>query len=51
MKISSESPQNNPEGTGITQGDKKYGKQALFMYLMANFYDILKVVFIPIQSL
>ena len=57
MKISCESPQNEPEGTGIIQGDNKYGEQALLMYFMANFYDILKVVFIyefvliPIQSL
>ena len=51
MEISSESPQNDPEGTGITQGDSKYDEQTLFMYSITNFYDVQKIVFIPIQSL
>ena len=51
MEIWSELPQNNPEGTEVTQRDKKYGVQALFIYFKTNFYDIPKVVFIPTQSL
>ena len=38
LEISSESPQNDPEGTKLTQGDSKYGEQALFMYFITNFY-------------
>ena len=47
---SSESPQNDPDGTKMTQEDSKYGEHALFMYFITNFYDILKVLFIPIQN-
>ena len=41
--VTSESPQNDPEGTEMTQGDSKYGEQDLFMYFITNFYDIQKV--------
>ena len=46
LEISSELPQNNPEGTEMTREGNRYGEQALFMYFIINFYDILKVVFI-----
>ena len=54
MKISCDLPQNDPEGTEMTQGDYRYGDQALCMYwVLTNFYDILngRTIFIPILGL
>ena len=51
IEYSSEGPQDDREDTEMTQGHNKYDEQALFMYFIANLYDILKFVFIRIQNL
>ena len=50
MEVSSESPQNNPEGTELPQGDEIWCVSFIFFFI-TNFCDVPKVVFIPTQSL
>ena len=40
IETQSKLPQNNPKDTEMTQGDSKYGKKALFVYFVPNFYYI-----------